>query len=310
MPIQQDDYLVFSGSSQTPFATEICQHLDKSLGKVLLKKFPDGEIGVQILENVRGRDVFVVQTITQNPNFYLMEALILVDALKRASARSITAVIPYYGYCRQDRRDQGREPITARLVANLFETAGIDRLLTMDLHADQIEGFFNVPVDNLLARPVLLEAIRKKLEKDFVVVAPDMGSVKAARKFSEGFKKNLAIINKHRINESRVLPEILIGEVQGKDVLLVDDMCVTGETLYQAALACKKQGAERIYAAVTHVLKPISPDLERLLEALFVCNTTTVSIQSPKVQIVSVAKIFSTAILSVVNSDSISSIFK
>ena len=292
------------------FASEICQNLEKSLGKIHLKQFPDGEIGVQILENVRGRDVFVVQTITQNPSFYLMESLIMIDALKRASAKSITAVIPYYGYCRQDRRDQGREPITARLVANLFETAGIDRLLTMDLHADQIEGFFNVPVDNLLARPILVEVIRKELPGDFVVVAPDMGSVKTARKFSEVFKKRLAIINKHRIDESHVHPETIIGDVGGKDVLLVDDMCVTGETLYQAALACKKQGANHVFAAVTHLLKPPSPDLEALLKLMFVCNTTTVSVQSPKVQIVSVAKIFSTAILSVVNSDSISSLFK
>ncbi|MBI5274717.1 MAG: ribose-phosphate diphosphokinase [Chlamydiales bacterium] len=306
----QDNYLIFSGSSHLTFAQEVCSNLDKSLGKLEIKQFPDGEIGVQILENVRGRDVFVLQTITQNPNFYLMEILILIDALKRASAKSITAVLPYYGYCRQDRRAHGREPISAKLVANLLETAGIDRLLTMDLHADQIEGFFNVPVDNLFARPVLIDTIRAHMKQEFVIVAPDLGSIKIAKRIAEALKKKLAIINKRRIDAEHVQPEVLIGDVQNMDVLLVDDMCVTGETLYQAAKVCKSHGARNVYATVTHLLKAISPELESCIEACFVCNTTSIQDPSPKVKIVSVAKIFSAAISSVVYSDSISSIFK
>jgi ribose-phosphate pyrophosphokinase len=204
--------MLFAGTSHPELAKQIAECLGVQLGKVDIETFPDGEIGVQILENVRGRDVFVLQSIARHPNLYLVELLILVDALKRSSARSIIAVIPYFGYSRQDRRGKGREPITAKLVADLLERAGVGRLLTMDLHTEQIQGFFDIPVDNLYARPVLLEAIKKAGLEKGVVVTPDLGSIKLARAYAASLHWDLAIVDKRRVSAEQVEMTTLIGD--------------------------------------------------------------------------------------------------
>src|SRR5580692_207537 len=201
---QNSDYMLFAGTSHRELAEQIAKCLGKPLGRALIEKFPDGEIGVQILENVRGRDVFIVQSTARHPNFYLMELLILVDAFKRASARSIVAVLPYYGYARQDRRGKGREPITAKLVADLLQRAGVTRVLTMDLHTEQIQGFFDIPVDNLYARPLIVEALSRQKMGNCVVVTPDIGSIKLARAYAEALKVDLAIVDKRRVNAKQV----------------------------------------------------------------------------------------------------------
>lgn len=302
--------VLFSGSSHPELAKQIADWLGIHLGKVMIETFPDGEIGIQILENVRGRDVFVLQSIAQRPNHYLMELLIMVDALKRASAKSITIVIPYYGYARQDRKDKGRVPITAKLVADLLEKAGATRGLTMDLHAEQIQGFFNIPMDNLFARPLLIEAIGELNLGDFVVVAPDLGSIKLARAFSGLLKADLAIVDKRRINAERVELEALIGSVRGKNVLLVDDMVATGATLKNASSVCKKAGANRICAAVTHWLHLGSSFEESAIEKMLVTNTVPISKKDDqgRIKLVSVAPLFGKAIESIVEAKSISSL--
>jgi ribose-phosphate pyrophosphokinase len=303
--------MLFAGSSHGELAQQIAECLRCGLGKALVETFPDGEIGVQVLENVRGRDVFVLQTIARHPNLYLMELLILVDALKRASARSITAVIPYYGYARQDRRGRGREPITAKLVADLLERAGVERVLTMDLHAEQIQGFFNVPVDNLYARPVLIERIRRLGLDRAVVVAPDVGSIKLARSFAASLEADLAIVDKRRVNAETVEMDALIGDVAGRDVLLVDDMCSTGGTLKTASLVCERAGAKRICAAVTHGLFVNQAFEESAIEKMLISNTVPLPdiYKSPRVEVVSVATLFARAIDAIVGAASISSLF-
>lgn len=306
----KNEFILFSGSSHEPLAKEVSEILQRPLGALERNKFPDGEIGVRVLENVRGRDVFVMQTIAKDPNFYLMEILILCDALKRASVKSITAIIPYFGYCRQDRKSEGREPITARLIANLLETAGIDHLLTMDLHAGQIEGFFNVPVDNLHAQPSLIKEIKQDKRDNLVVIAPDVGSIKIARSFAANLHTAFGVINKKRIDPQHVDTQLLIGNVENKNVLLVDDMCSTGATLKHAVEICKAHGAKHIYAAFTHLIKPLSPELEQLVDHFYIGNTTPFTSNSSKVTTVSVAQIIAKAIHSVVYADSISSIFK
>lgn len=306
------DFLLFSGTSHREFAERVATCLGVPLGKVLLEMFPDGEIGAQVLESVRGRDVFVLQSIARHPNFYLMELLILIDALRRASARSIIAVLPYYGYARQDRRGKGREPITAKLVADLLETAGVTRVLTMDLHAEQIQGFFSIPVDNLYARPVLLESIRKMGLEQCVVVAPDVGSIKLARAFSESLKGEFAIVDKRRVNAKQVELSALIGDVKDRDVLLVDDMCSTGSTLKTAAQVCRQFGAKRVCAAVTHGLFVGERIANGVVERMLVSDTVppTEEILRDWIEVVSVAGLFAKAIDSIVGAKSISSLFR
>jgi ribose-phosphate pyrophosphokinase len=303
--------MLFAGTSHRALAEEIGGYLGLKLGRVLIETFPDGEIGVQILENVRGRDVFLLQTVAQHPNLYLMELLILVDALKRASARSIAAVIPYYGYSRQDRKDKGRVPITAKLVANLLEKAGVTRVLTMDLHAEQIQGFFDIPVDNLYARPALADAVRKLDLENLVIVTPDLGSIKLARGFAEHLKVDLAIVDKRRVNANHVEINALIGDVEGRDVLLVDDICSTGGTLKIASWVCKKAGAKRVCAAVTHGLMLGKAFEESAIEKMLISNTVPLpeSADFSRIQIVSVASLFAKAIDSIVGAKSISSLF-
>lgn len=302
--------MLFSGTSHPELAREVANCLKVHLGKVHIETFPDGEIGVQILESVRGRDVFVLQSVARHPNLYLMELLILVDALKRASVRSICAVIPYFGYARQDRKDKGRVPITAKLVANLLEKAGVTRVLTMDLHTEQIQGFFDIPVDNLYARSALVEAAKKLGLESCVVMPPDVGRIKMARAFAENLKADLAIIDKRRINAKQVEVEFIIGDVKGRDVLLIDDICSTGGTLKAAAMVCKNAGAKRIFAAVTHGLFVSHAFEESAIEKMLVSNTVplTEGIDRSKLQVVSIASLLADAIESIVCAKSISSL--
>lgn len=305
-------FTLFAGSSHPALAQEIATHLGVNLGKILLSRFPDGEISVELLESVRGHDVFVLQTIALDPNTYLMELLIIIDALRRASAKSITAVIPYLGYCRQDRRDKSRVPITAKLMANLIVEAGTDRVLTMDLHAGQIQGFFDIPVDNLYASPVLLSALRKWSLEDFVVATPDFGSVKLAQAIARESKVDFVIIDKSRVTSTEVAVLNLIGDVAGKNVLLADDMCSTGGTLVSAAKACREKGAKRVLAIVTHgLLVGDAPQKiqDSSIEALVMSNTipTTERLTGfNKVYPISVASLFAQAIGCIVSSESFS----
>jgi ribose-phosphate pyrophosphokinase len=309
--MSKNSFMLFSGTSHPALAKEIAEFLGINLGRVLIQPFPDGEIGVQILENVRGRDIFVVQSIARDPNLYLMELLILIDALKRASAHQIVAVIPYYGYARQDRKDKGRVPITAKLVANLLEKAGATRILTMDLHAEQIQGFFDIPVDNLYARPILVDAVQKLGIDKPVVVTPDIGSIKLARMIASAMEADFAIVDKRRESATKVEVNALIGDVQGRDVLLVDDMCSTGGTLRSASVACSKAGAKRIIAAVTHGLFDQNPLQEGKIDQLFMTNTIPFpkEIDHSHIQIVSIAGLFGKAIEFVLSDKSISSLY-
>lgn len=308
--------LLFSGSSHPELAQQVAGYLEISLGKITIERFPDGEIFVQVLENVRGRDVFVLQSIALDPNNYLMELLIIVDALKRASAKSIVAVIPYFGYCRQDRKDKPRVPITAKLVANLLVNAGVTRVLTMDLHAGQLQGFFDIPVDNLYGRPRLAEEFRKLRPSEFVVVTPDIGSVKLARTYASHLGVDFAIVDKHRISAKEVEVVTVIGNVNGKDVLLADDMCSTAGTLVSAAKACREKGAKRIFAAVTHGLF-VGNAVEKIeqspIEALMMSNTVPYSERLKdlkKLTVVSVANLFGQAIHCINSLESISSLYE
>jgi ribose-phosphate pyrophosphokinase len=293
-------------------ANEIAKYLGVSLGKLSLDKFPDGEINVEIGENVRGRDVFVVQSIALAPNEYLMELLIIIDALKRASAKSIAAVIPYFGYSRQDRKDKPRVPITAKLVANMLVNAGAARIVTMDLHTGQLEGFFDIPVDHLHARPELAKAVGGLNLNRCMVATADVGSIKLARDMARHLGVDLAIVDKHRISATCLEKITVIGDVEGKDILLADDMCSTASTLTSAAKACREKGATRVFAAVTHGLF-VSDAIEKLeesaLELLLVTNTiaSTDKIRGcKKIATISVASLFGQAIDCILSAGSIS----
>jgi ribose-phosphate pyrophosphokinase len=304
--------MLFAGTSHPELAKQIADCLGISLGKARIEMFPDGEIGVRVLESVRGRDVFIMQSMARHPNFYLMELLILVDAMKRASARSIIAVIPYYGYARQDRKGKEREPITAKLVADLLQRTGVTRVLTMDLHTEQIQGFFDIPVDNLYAQPLIVEALSKQKKDEWVVVTPDIGSIKLARSYAEALKVDLAIVDKRRVSAKQVEMTALIGDVKGKDILLVDDMCSTGGTLRTAARVCKQAGARCICAAVTHGLFVGNGLEDSEIERIVMSNTVPApeTIDQNALEIVSVAPLFSKAIQSIVGAKSISSLYE
>ncbi len=318
MRIRNRPPLLFSGSSHPELAQQVADQLGVQLSPVELSSFPDGEISVQILDSVRGRDVFVLQSVALDPNQYLMELLIMMDAFKRASAKRIVPVIPYFGYCRQDRKDKSRVPITAKLVANLLANAGATHLLTMDLHAGQVQGFFDIPVDNLYGRPPLIEAVKEYGVKpqELIVVAPDIGSIKLAHSYANDLDVDLAIVEKHRISANSVVAATLIGDVNGKDVLLADDMCSTAGTLVSAAKACREKGARRIFAAVTHGIL-VGNAVEKIekspIEILFVSNSipyTDRLAQLAKLKMVSVASLFAQAIHCIVCAESISSLFE
>lgn len=304
--------LFFAGTSHPALAQEVAKCLGIPLGKMDLSKFPDGETALRIQESVRGSDVFVLQSIVREPNNYLMELLIIVDALKRASAKSIIPVIPYYSYCRQDRKDKPREPITAKLVADLLTVAGASHVLAMDLHAGQVEGFFDIPVDHLHAVPFLAEAFSKEVKSDrIVVVAPDVGSIKKARAYARHLKVDLAVVDKRRVSATEVETLTLIGDVKGKDVLLADDMCTTGSTLVSAAKACREKGANRIFAAATHGLL-VGEAVERLeqspIELLFISNTippTERMARCRKIRTVSIAHLLAQAIRCITSQSSL-----
>src|SRR5881275_2686139 len=244
----QPELKIFSGSANRDLAERICKYVGVALGQATISSFPDGETYVRIEENIRGHDVFIIQPTCPPTNQHLMELLIMVDAARRASADRITAVIPFFGYARQDRKDQPRVPITAKLVANLLVAAGANRVLTMDLHAQQIQGFFDIPVDHLYAAPVMYEYLKKKLAGDLVVVSPDVGGLKMAYAYSQVLEAGLAIVAKRRKNASDVESMAVIGEIRGKNALLVDDLTETAGTLTQAAALLKKKGAKKILA--------------------------------------------------------------
>lgn len=294
--------LLLAGSSNPELANETARQLNLSLGRMKLERFPDGEISVQIQEEVNGRDVFVLQTIAIDPNVYLMELLLIIDALKRGSARSIAAVVPYYGYCRQDRRDKPGVPIAAKLVANLLVEAGAKCLLTVELHAQQLQGFFEIPVYHLNSHVLLLSGLQGIDLKKCVVVAPDIGSIKFARDLANLLKVDFAVVNKHRTSPDFISNVTLIGNVHGKDILLADDICSTGATLVSAAKACQEKGAQRIFGAVTHGLC-VDGTAERLeqspIEALWMTNTIPPNDRikdCSKINLISVAPLLSHAI--------------
>jgi ribose-phosphate pyrophosphokinase len=307
---KEDHALIFSLSSHPQLAQEVAQFLGKSLGKVLLQTFPDQETGIQILESVRNKDVFVLQSIAFNPDHYLMELLIMIDALKRASAKNIVALIPYYGYGRQDRKDKGRVPITAKLVADLLQKAGATRVIAMDLHSDQIQGFFDIPLDHLHALPFLVEAIQKFSFQEGVIVAPDVGSKKLSMKIAEWLGWDLAIIDKRRLDEKRVEMKALIGNVEGKEVVIVDDIWSTGATLSLSAQLCKKRGAKKIVAAVVHGPFSDNPLMSSEIDKFLTTNTIPHKNLSKKIEVISVASMFAKAIECILHAKSLSSLYQ
>ena len=306
---------IFTGNSNKDLAKEICSYLQMPLGKASVGTFSDGEIMVQLHENVRGKDIFVIQTFSNPVNKHLMELLIMMDALKRASAYRITAVLPYYGYARQDRKAEPRVPITAKLIADLITVAGADRVLTLDLHVGQIQGFFNIPVDNIFATPVILEYLKKMDLKDLVVVSPDAGGVERARAIAKKLNTSLAIIDKRR--EKANVSEIMniIGDVEGRDALLLDDMIDTAGTITQGAGALKKAGARKVYAACTHPVLSGSA-IDRLngsvIDEVIVTNTIPLNGKDQsckKITTLSVAPLLGEAIRNTHNETSVSSLF-
>ena len=304
---------IFSGTSNRPLAERIAGCLRVELGKVDINRFPDGETHVKIRDNIRGMDVFMVQSICHQPNEMLMELLIMIDAARRASANRITAVLPYFGYARQDRKDQPRVPITAKLVANLLVAAGVNRVLTMDLHAQQIQGFFDIPVDHLYAAPVLVKYLREKNLKKLLVVSPDTGGVKAAYGYSQMLGTGLAIVAKQRLGPSEVDAFSVVGNVAGCDVVMVDDLTTTCGTLSAAAKLLREQGAASIRAVVTHGTVTevgVARLKESCIEELVVTDTVPlIDTQGFPVTVLSVADLLGEAICRIHNDQSVSSLF-
>ena len=306
---------LFSGNANRPLAEEIAQHLHMRLGDADVSRFSDGEVYVQINENVRGQDVFVVQPTCPPVNDHLMELLVMMDALKRASARRITAVLPYYGYGRQDRKVMPRVPITAKLVADLITTAGCQRVLAVDLHAGQIQGFFDIPVDHLFAAPpVIVDYLAKKDLKDPVLVSPDAGGVERARAIAKRLNAGLAIIDKRRDGPNVAVFMNLIGDVKDKDVVVIDDMIDTAGTLIQAVEAVKREGARRILAAAVHGVLS-GPAIKRIeasaLEEVVITNSVplTPDKANPKIHVLSVAPLLAEAIRRIHDEESVSTLF-
>ena len=306
---------IFSGRAHPTLTREICDYLDLPVGEVELYNFADGEIFCQIRENVRGRDVFVVQPLCQPVNETLMELLIMCDAFRRSSARRITAVVPYYGYARQDKKDKPRVPITAKLVANLISEAGANRVLTMDLHAGQIQGYFDIPVDHLFAAPVVLDAVRKLDIPDLVIVSPDAGGVERARAIAKRLQVGIAILDKRRTgpNEAEVMH--VVGDVEGRNVFIIDDIIDTAGTLAHGIRALEQQGATRILASGVHAVLS-GPAIDRILEApvekVLVTNTTPLEDKlerCAKLESLSVAPLLGEAIQRIHEDSSVSSLF-
>jgi len=310
------DTVIFTGNANPALGEEIARHLGVELGKASVGRFSDGEVTVEIQQNVRGREVFVVQSTCAPTNDNLMELLIMVDALKRASAQRITAVIPYFGYARQDRRPRStRVPISAKVVANMLEAVGVNRLLTMDLHADQIQGFFDIPVDNIYASPVLLSDLQSKKYEDLVVVSPDVGGVVRARALAKQLGCDLAIIDKRRpkANVSEVMH--VIGEIEGRNCVIMDDMIDTAGTLVKAAEVLKERNAKSVFAYCTHAVFS-GPAIERIknsqLDEVVITNTIPLSTEAkatPKIRQLSVAFLFAETIRRISDGQSVTSLF-
>jgi len=308
---------VFSGSGNPALAARISEYLGAPLGEASIGRFPDGEIRLKLNEDVRGRDVFLVQPSCPPVNENLMELLVMIDAARRASARRITAVIPYYGYARMNRKDEGRVPITAKLVANMLVTAGVNRVLTLDLHAMQIQGFFDIPVDHLFAAPFLAKAVRERGFTNLAVASPDVGSIKLARTYASLLGASLVLVDKRRWSPESTEVSFVIGDVDGRDVLMVDDIISTGGSVSAAAQALKERGARDIYVAATHAVL-CGPALERLTAApvkeLFVTDSIPLmKLGEPlagRFQVVSVAPLLGEAIRRIHDDVSVSALFK
>jgi ribose-phosphate pyrophosphokinase len=310
-----DRLTIFTGNANPQLAEKICDYLGVELGHAVVDRFSEGEIRVKIEQNVRGNDVFVIQPTCPPPNENLMELLIMIDAIRRASAARITAVIPYFGYARQDRKDQPRVPISAKLVANLITTAGADRVLTMDLHAGQIQGFFDIPLDHLFAVKIFVDHLRNTLNlSNLVAVSPDVGGIKMARAYAKRLGVPLAIVDKRRVSMEEAEVMNILGEVKGKDVCIVDDIVATAGSLVEAIQALKKQGAKDVYATITHPVLS-GPAIERLKKAeikkLYVTDTIPIPEQKmiPKIEVLSVAELLGEAIKRIHREESVSVLF-
>jgi len=305
-------YKIFAGSASKEFAQEVCNNLDVPLSKADVKRFSDGEISVQISESVRGRDVFIIQSTGVPSNDNLMELLIMTDALRRSSASSITAVVPYFGYARQDRKAAPRVPITAKLVADMCETAGIDRVVTIDLHAGQIQGFFDIPVDNLYGSIIFQDYVQRKNLPNPIIASPDIGGVARARYFAKNLGLDMVIVDKRRekANESEVMN--IIGSVEGKDVIMIDDMVDTAGTMVKAAAALKASGATSVMACATHPVlsgKAYENINNGELDELVVTNSLELRGQSAKIKVLTVAPLFAEVIRRVYHNESVNSLF-
>ena len=311
-----DRLMVFTGNATPKLAADVVRHLNIHLGKAKVGRFSDGEVMIEVLENVRGKDVFVLQSICSPPNDNLMEVLVLVDALKRASASRVTAAIPYMGYARQDRRPgSARVPITAKVVANMLISVGVDRVLTMDLHSEQIQGFFDVPVDNIYSAPILLGDIWKHDHQNLVVVSPDVGGVVRARAIAKRLEADLAIIDKRRPRPNVANVMHIIGDVSGRTCVIVDDMVDTANTLCAAAKALKEHGAQRVLAYCTHPVlsgKAIELIADSAIDELVVTDTIPLREDAEKctrIRVLSIAGLLAETMLRISNEDSVSSLF-
>ena len=309
-----NNLVILSGTANKKLTAKICKAMDVQPGNILVSRFSDGEIRVKIEKNVRGKDVFVIQPTCPPVNENLMELLIMLDALRRASAGRITAVIPYFGYARQDRKDQPRVPITAKLVANILTGAGANRVLTMDLHAGQVQGFFDIPLDNLYAVNVFDDYIGKMKLKDLVIVSPDVGGIKMARAYAKKFHAGLAIVDKRRNTPDSTEVMHILGEVEGKNVIMVDDIIATGSSLVEAARALKSAGAKKIYATISHGVLSANA-VEKISNSQIDVLMITDSVPLPeekknkKIKVVSVGKLFAEAIKRIHYEKSISVLF-
>ena len=305
---------VFSGNANIPLAEKICSYLEMPLGAIQVSRFSDGEITVEIKENVRGKDAYVIQPTGRPVNENLMELLVIMDALKRASAGCITAVVPYYAYARQDRKTAPRMPIVAKLVADLLSTSGAQRMVTMDLHAGQIQGFFDIPVDHLFANPVMLDYIKTNFAPDLAIVSPDTGGVERARSYARHLQGSLAIIDKRR-DGAAISAMTLIGNVWGKEAVIIDDMVNTGGTLSMAAEVLMRHGARSVHACVTHPVlagDSVTTIKNSLLRSLITTDTIPLSADGAgcdKIKVLSVAPLLAEAIRRIHNKDSVSSLF-
>lgn len=310
----QPEMKVFSGTANRELAQRICAYIGTPLGQATISSFPDGETYVRIEENIRGRDVFIIQPTCPPTNDHLMQLLIMVDAARRASADRITAVIPFFGYARQDRKDKPRVPITAKLIANLLAAAGVHRVLTMDLHAQQVQGFFDIPVDHLYSMPVLIKYLRPKLTRKTTVVSPDVGGLKMASAYSQALGAGLAIVAKQRKSATETKALYVIGDVEGCDVLLTDDLTETAGTLTSAATVLKERGAQDIYAAVAHAVL-VGVARTRLqncqIKELVTTNSTPVTpIEGFSLTVQCVSELLGEGMKRIHNDESVSSLFK